>query len=101
VRHHLLVCRSSAFEEPARRVWEDLGAVQQAISNRADIGVERAIRAAYGAFYTLLYLPVPLSVYEEEAACTWGLHPVRRRLKDLEGFTPVLREGARDLAEVY
>lgn len=101
IKQHILVCHHPVFEEAARRVWEDLGTVQQTFANRTDLAISRAIRAAYGTFYTMLQLPVPLSVYEEEARNLWGISSVSRRIANLEAFTPLLRDETPDLAEVY
>lgn len=101
IRHHALVCRHPVFEAAAQRVWEDLSTVQQTFSDWAGMGTRRAIRAAYGTFYTMLQMPVPLPVYEEEARNLWGIRPVSRRIADLEAFTQLLHDEAPDLAEVY
>lgn len=101
IRHHALVCRHPVLEAAARRLWDDLGTVQRTFSGRAGLGIRRAIRAAYGTFYTMLQMLVPLPVYEEEARNLWGIRPVSRRIADLEAFTPLLRDEAPDLAEVY
>ncbi len=101
IQHHILVCRHPVFEAAARRVWEDLGTVQHTFSDRSGQGIQRAIRAAYGTFYTMLQMPVPLPVYEEEARNLWGIRPVSRRIDDLEAFTQLLHDEAPDLAEVY
>lgn len=101
IRHHILVCRHPTLEEVTRRLWDDLGTIQRTFSGRAGLGIRRAIRAAYGTFYTMLQMPVPLPVYEEEARNLWGVRPLRRRIADLEAFTPLLQDEAPELAEVY
>jgi hypothetical protein len=75
IRHNILVCRNPVFEAVAQRVWEDLSAVQQTLSNPANMVLQRAIRAAYGTFYTMLHMPVPLPVYEEEAGTCGAFVP--------------------------
>ena len=101
IRHHVLVCRHPVLQAAARRLWDDLGTIQRTFSGRADPGIRRAIRAAYGTYYTMLHMLVPLPVYEEEARNQCGIRPVSRRIADLEAFTPLLRDEAPDLAEVY
>jgi len=101
IRHHTLVCKHKVLEDAAHRVWDDLGAVQRTFSDRTSLGVRRAIRVAYGTFYTMLQMLVPLPVYEEEARNMWRIRPVSRRIADLEAFTPLLQDEAPDLAEVY
>jgi hypothetical protein len=101
IQHHTLVCRHPVLEAAARRLWDDLGTVQRAFSGRAGLGIRRAIRAAYGTFYTILQMLVPLPVYEEEARNLWGIRTISRRIADLEAFTSVLRAESPDLAEVY
>lgn len=101
IQHHALICRHPELEAAARHVWDDLGTVQQTFSNRAGLGIRRAIRAAYGTFYTMLQMLVPLPVYEEESHNLWGIRPVSRRIADLEAFTPLLQDEAPALAQVY
>lgn len=101
IRHHVLVCRHPAFEAAAHRVWDDLGTAQRTLSKRAGMGTRRAIQAAYGTFYTMLQMVVPLPVYEEEARNLWGVRSVSRRIADLEAFAPLLRDETPELAEVY
>jgi len=101
IRHHTLVCKCRVLEDAAHSVWDDLGAVQRTFSDRTSLGVRRAIRIAYGTFYTMLQMLVPLPVYEEEARNMWGIRPVSRRIDDLEAFTPLLRDEAPNLVEVY
>ncbi len=101
IRHHILVCRYLVLEKAARCVWDDLSTVQRTFSGRSGLGIRRAIRAAYGTFYTMLQMLVPLPVYEEEAHHLWGIRPISRRIADLEAFRPLLRDEAPDLAEIY
>ncbi|RMH81745.1 MAG: hypothetical protein D6681_17730, partial [Calditrichaeota bacterium] len=101
IRHHALICRHPAFEAAARRVWDDLGTVQRTFSSRAGLWIRRAIRSAYGTFYTMFQMLVPLPVYEEEARNLWGIRPVSRRIADLEACTPLLRDETPELAEIY
>lgn len=101
IEHKLLICRHPAFEAAASRLWEDLATVQQAFSGQHGMGIHRAIRAAYGIFYAMLQMQVPMSVYEEEARNMWGVRSIQRRIADLEAFGSVLRQEATDLAKVY
>lgn len=101
IEHTLLICRHPLFESATSRLWDDLITVQQEFSGRHGMGIHRAIRAAYGTFYAMLQMQVPLSVYEEEARNLWGIRSIQRRIADLEAFGPVLRQEVRDLAEIY
>jgi len=101
IGHHVLVCRHPILEAAARRLWGNLGTVQRTFGDAPGFGIPRAIRAAYGTYYTMLQMLVPLPIYEEEARNLWGIRPVSRRIADLEAFAPLLRDEAPDLAEVY
>jgi hypothetical protein len=101
IHHHIVVCQHVGLETAARCLWDDLGTIQHTFSGQAGLGIRRAIRAAYGAFYTMLQMLVPLPVYEEEARNLWGIRPISRRIADLEAFTSLLRDEAPDLAEIY
>jgi hypothetical protein len=101
IDYSLLVCRHPVFEAAAGRVWDDLGTLQRALSNRTSLGAHRALRAAYGIYYALLQMQVPLAVYEEEARNLWGLHPIHRRIADLEIFISQFRDEAPELGEIY
>ncbi len=101
IRHNLLLCRYPDMEQAARFVWDDLATIQRTFSGTTGTGIRSAIRFAYGTFYAMLHMVVPLPVYEEEARRLWGVRTIRRRISDLEAFTPMLRDEARDLAETY
>lgn len=103
IRHHILVCKHPKFQSAAQRVWDDLRTIQSSIhEHRPDnIGIHRAIRVAYGTFYTMLHMLVPLPVYEEEARYSWGIRPVSRRIGDLEAFKMLLENDYPDLAEIF
>lgn len=101
IQHKMLVCHHPAFESAAQRLWNDLSTVQQSFSGRHGMGIHRAIRAAYGTFYAMLQMQVPLPVYEEEARNLWGIRSIQRRIADLEAFAPILKHEAPDLADVY
>ena len=87
IRYHNLVSHHPAMTDAAHRLWEDLGTVQQSFSENPSIGIQRAIRASYGIFYTMLQMLVPLPIYEEEARHQWGIHPIRKRIDDLKSLT--------------
>jgi hypothetical protein len=101
IKYHIVACHHPVFEAAAQRVWDDLGTIQRTFGEHAGTAVRRAIRAAYGTFYTMFQMTVPLPVYEEEARNLWGVRPVSRRIADLQAFESLLREEAQDLAEVY
>ncbi|WP_141727624.1 DrmE family protein [Thermogemmatispora onikobensis] len=101
IRHQLVLCHHPRLENAASRLWDDLGTIQRTDPWRSDSGVRRAIQAAYGVFYTMLQLLVPLPVYEEEASRFWGLRPIDRRIADLEAFTPLLRTEAPEIENIY
>lgn len=101
IRHKMLICRHSAFEAAAQHTWDDLATIQRHFSGHHGRGIHRAIRAAYGAYYAMLQMQVPLPVYEEEARNLWGIRSIQRRIADLEAFAPILRHEASDLADVY
>lgn len=101
IEHKLLICHHPSFESAAKRLWDDLTTIQQTFSGRYGIGIHRAIRAAYGTYYAMLQMLVPLPVYEEEARNLWGIRSISRRISDLEAFGPVLRQETPELAEIY
>lgn len=101
IEHKLLICHHPSFESAAKRLWDDLATIQQTFSGRYGMGIHRAIRAAYGTYYAMLQMLVPLPVYEEEARNLWGIRSISRRISDLEAFSPVLRHEAPELAEIY
>jgi len=98
IRHHILNCRHQALETAAHGVWDELGKIQRSLGDRVGPVARRAIGAAYGAFYAMFQLLVPLPVYEEEARSMWGIRPISRRIADLKRFEELLREEMPDLA---
>ncbi len=101
IHHHLVLCRYPRLEAAASRLWDDLGTVQRADLGQSDSGMRRAIQAAYGVFYTMLQLLVPLRVYEEEAKRLWGIRSIEERIADLEKLTPSLKKASPDLSDIY
>ena len=101
IRYHNWVSRHPALEDAAHRLWDDLGTVQQSFSENPSIGIQRAIRASYGIFYTMLHMLVPLPIYEEEARHQWGIHPIRKRIDDLKSLTVLFGEKVPDYDDVY
>ena len=101
IGHHYLISRHPVMEEAAHRLWEDLGTVQESFNENPNIGIQRAIRASYGIFYTMLHMLVPLPIYEEEARHQWGIHPIRKRIDDLKSLTTLFSEKIPDFEDIY
>ncbi len=101
IGHNLLICNHPDLEKVARRVWDDLATVQASHAVTTNYGLQKAVRAAYSVFYSMLLMLVPLPIYEEESRNLWGVRPIARRIKDLEAFTAIIRDESPDLAEVF
>ena len=101
IRHRYLVSRHPVMEGAAHRLWEDLGTVQESFNENPSIGVQRAIRASYGIFYTMLHMLVPLPIYEEEARHQWGIRPILKRIDDLKSLTTLFSEKVPNFEEIY
>ncbi len=101
IRHRYLVSRHPVMEGAAHRLWEDLGTVQESFNENPSIGIQRAIRASYGIFYTMLHMLVPLPIYEEEARHQWGIRPIRKRIDDLKSLTTLFSEKVPNFEEIY
>lgn len=101
IRYHNLVSRHPVMEGAVHRLWEDLGIVQESFNENPSIGIQRAIRASYGIFYTMLHMLVPLPIYEEEARHQWGIHPILKRIDDLKSLTTLFSKKIPDFEEIY
>ena len=101
IHYHNLISHHPVLEEAAHRLWDDLGTVQGYLSENPNTGIQRAIRASYGIFYTMLQMLVPLPIYEEEARHQWGVYPIRKRIDDLKSLTTFYNGKSPDFEEVY